>query len=51
MLKAKDVVISGITFNQTKGVAAINVYNASGVTIENTQKLISMQMQVLMDLQ
>ena len=36
-VKAKDVVISGITFNQTKGVAAINVYNASGVTIENAK--------------
>lgn len=36
-VKAKDVVISGITINQNNGVAAINVYNASGVTIENAK--------------
>ena len=36
-VKAKDVVISGITINQNKGSAAITVFNASGVTVDNTK--------------
>ena len=36
-VKAKDVVISGITLNQNKGSAAITVYNASDVVVENTK--------------
>ena len=36
-VKANGVVISGITLNQNKGSAAITVYNASNVVVENTK--------------